>query len=76
MVDMFQESKVKMYLVKHMEKSVINQVQVHSTEESINQLILNINQCLKQNTSNTARRHMTQLPRLLEYKDKKTHIRR
>jgi len=76
MEDTFQVLKVKMYLVKHMEKSVINQVLVPSTEELINPLILNINQCLKQNISNTVRRLMIPLPKLSVYRDRRTLIRR
>jgi hypothetical protein len=76
MVVMFQELKVKMFSDKPMERPAINQAQMLSTEELINQLILSINPCSSRNIFSIAKCNMTQLPKSLEFQDKKIHTRR
>ena len=76
MVDMFQESRVKMYSDRLMERPAINQAQVLSTEVLTSLLTLNINHYSRLNLSNTQIKHMKQLHRLSVFKDNKIHIRK
>ena len=76
MVDMFQELRVKMFLVKPTEKPVTNLAQDISIEELMNLLTLNTNLFSKQNSFNMPINNMKLLLKLSECKDNKIPIRK